>query len=68
MRLLTAIALVVFCTILFLFRSELSTIPLPMINKQKLLPSTPRLPLKRFQHQGHLSMRGANDGVRSDRQ
>src|SRR4051794_15744422 len=37
MRLLTAVALVVFCTILFLFRSELSPFPLSIINKQKLL-------------------------------
>ena len=37
MRLLTAVALVIFCTLLVVFRSELSTIPRPMINKQKLL-------------------------------
>ena len=37
MRLLTAIALVIFCTILFLFRSEVSPIRLSIINKQKLL-------------------------------
>ena len=42
MRLLTAVALVIFCTILFLFGSKLSQIRLPqiglsIINKQKLL-------------------------------
>jgi len=37
MRLLTATALVIFCTILFFFWSELSPIPLSIINKQKLL-------------------------------
>lgn len=37
MRLLTAIALVIFCTILFLFRSELPPIPLSIINKQNHL-------------------------------
>jgi len=36
MRLLTATALVIFCTILFLFRSELSPM-LSIVNKQKLL-------------------------------
>src|SRR5215472_12133821 len=36
MRLLTAIALIIFCTTLFLLRSELSPIPLSIINKQEL--------------------------------
>ena len=35
MRLLTAMALTIFCTILFLLRSELSSIPLPTIIQQK---------------------------------
>jgi hypothetical protein len=38
MRMLTAIALVIFSTILLTFRSELSPILLSMINKHKLLP------------------------------
>ena len=38
MRLLTAVGLVIFCTILIVFRSDLSPILMSMINKQKLLP------------------------------
>jgi hypothetical protein len=56
MRLLTAIALVIFGAILFLFRSELPTIPLSTIYPKNLLPSMPRLPLKQFQHQRHPRM------------
>src|SRR4051812_5743318 len=37
MRLLTAFALIIFCTTLLLFRSELSTILLSIINNQNFL-------------------------------
>jgi hypothetical protein len=69
MRLLNATALVIFCTIFFLFGSRLSPILLSKINIQELLRVNATNDCRSNDSgiRGISACRGASDSVRSDR-